>query len=184
MLASVTERTGTYFDLSKMYIGTLHSLCQRLTVDRTFSPDRQRPRAPLLLDELEQDPIRVQPRKMEGSRRGHRLEDAVTAINGFFDLRRARSLSRHNAASSCIALFNRFSEECLEPMKIRSKASNRTLRKLIDFYREYRESLQDAEPPITDFALLQQAALKTLDDLDKRAARNRSGGDLQARSHR
>src|SRR2546426_11012281 len=35
-------RSGIYYDLSKMYIGTLHSLCQRLIVDRRFSLDRQR----------------------------------------------------------------------------------------------------------------------------------------------
>jgi DNA helicase-2/ATP-dependent DNA helicase PcrA len=43
LLGLVTERTDNYYDLANMYIGTLHSLCQRIISDRRFSPDRQRP---------------------------------------------------------------------------------------------------------------------------------------------
>jgi len=65
---------------------------------------------------------------------------ANAAINDFFD--ESRSTSRHNAATNCIRLFNRFSEECLDPRRIRKIARNPTLRKLVDLYGEYRESLR------------------------------------------
>lgn len=172
LLALVTERTGEYFDLAKMYIGTLHSLCQRITTDRHFSPHRQRPRAPLVMDELAQYLYLSRNWKTFLAELG--WKDGNKAISQFFD--GFESQSRHRAASSCISLFNRFSEECLDPGRIRKNASKRTLRKLIDFYSLYRESLQGEQPPLTDFSLLQQAALKTLDELDRQDGSGRSGG--------
>ncbi|GEM_PF-4788081 len=38
-----------------MYVGTVHSLCQRLIADRRFFANRQRGRVPAVLDELDQD---------------------------------------------------------------------------------------------------------------------------------
>ncbi len=54
LLGSVTTKTNTHFDISNMYVGTVHSLCRRLITDRRFSVTRQRRRVPLLLDELGQ----------------------------------------------------------------------------------------------------------------------------------
>ncbi len=168
LLAYVTERTGEYYDLANMYIGTLHSLCQRLLTDRRFSPNRQRPRAPLIMDDLAQY-LYVYRELLPAAE----WTSANAAINDFFD--ESRSTSRHNAATNCIRLFNRFSEECLDPKRIRKIARNPTLRKLVDLYGEYRESLRGAQPPLTDFALLQQAALRALDELDEVTGSNSSG---------
>ena len=54
LLGLVTERTGRPFDLAKLYVGTIHSLCQTLLADRRFSPAHQRTRPPVLMDDLEQ----------------------------------------------------------------------------------------------------------------------------------
>src|SRR5207253_1651214 len=54
LLGKVTAHTGQPFDLSRMYVGTVHALCQRLIMDRRFYPSRQRSRVPVLLDELGQ----------------------------------------------------------------------------------------------------------------------------------
>ena len=54
LLALVTEKTGRPYDLSKMYVGTVHSLCQRLLIDRRFSIAGERRRPPQLMDELAQ----------------------------------------------------------------------------------------------------------------------------------
>ena len=45
-LGTASTRTGTPYDLSKMYVGTVHSLCQKLITDRRFHPPGYRPRAP------------------------------------------------------------------------------------------------------------------------------------------
>ena len=37
LLSLVTHLTGTPYDVSPMYIGTVHALCQRLLTDRRFS---------------------------------------------------------------------------------------------------------------------------------------------------
>src|SRR5687767_5917181 len=54
LLGLVTNFNNTPYDLSKMYVGTVHSLCQKLIADRRFSPDRRRIQSPVLLDELSQ----------------------------------------------------------------------------------------------------------------------------------
>src|SRR5207247_2137528 len=54
LLGRVTTHTGTPYDLSKMYVGTLHSLCQRLISDRRFHPNRRRGASLTLLDDLGQ----------------------------------------------------------------------------------------------------------------------------------
>lgn len=173
LLEYVTDRTGAYYDLSKMYVGTIHSLCQRIVDDRCFSADRQRPHAPILMDELEQYLHLYRNRTWQELLSALGWKNANAEVNAFFE--RYQSRSRHKAVSNCISLFNRFSEECLHPAKIRGRADDATLRKLIDLYEEYRRSLQNQEPALTDFALLQQAALDTLDELDKRTGENRSG---------
>src|SRR6185436_7978651 len=50
LLGLVTSKTGKPYDIARMYVGTVHSLCQRLILDRRFYPNRQRRRAPALLD--------------------------------------------------------------------------------------------------------------------------------------
>ncbi len=173
LLALVTQRTGEYYDLANMYIGTLHSLCQRIITDRRFSPNRQRPRAPLVLDELAQYLYLHRDGTWKSLVSALGWKDANAAINDFFE--GFKSQSRHRAVSNAIRLFNRISEECLDPKKIRKNASNRTLRRLIDLYAEYSQALQRERPPLTDFSLLQQAALGALEELDAQNDTSRSG---------
>jgi len=54
LLGIVTTHTGQPYDLSRMYVGTVHALCQRIITDRRFYPSRQRGAVPSLLDELGQ----------------------------------------------------------------------------------------------------------------------------------
>src|ERR1700741_1007888 len=54
LLAIVTNETGTPYDLAKMAIGTVHSICQRILTDRRFSVGSERPRSPKVMDELDQ----------------------------------------------------------------------------------------------------------------------------------
>ena len=54
LLGLVTNQTGVSYDLGRMYIGTVHSLCQRILADRKFAIDRQRTPRIRLMDELSQ----------------------------------------------------------------------------------------------------------------------------------
>lgn len=158
LLSYYTACTGKYFDISSMYIGTLHSLCRRIIVDRRFSPGGFRPRPPLLMDELKQYLYFYRTWKAMLEAIG--WASATTEINQYFD--RYASTSRHKAVTNCIALFNRFSEECFDPAVIRRKTKDPTLKKLVDLYSQYRHNLAESNPPLTDYSLLQQEALRTL----------------------
>jgi DNA helicase-2/ATP-dependent DNA helicase PcrA len=52
LLGMASTFTGQPYDITQMYVGTVHSLCQRLLIDRRFYPNRERGKAPSLVDEL------------------------------------------------------------------------------------------------------------------------------------
>lgn len=164
LLGLATNHTGVHYDISKMYIGTVHSLCQRLITDRRFSADHRRARVPVLLDETDQYFFMSRRHNWES------LLDAAgwianegthRAINEFFD---TNSESKYRAIQHCISLFNRFSEECVDPHQIRRSTKDNTLKQLIDMYDRYVNLLETAQAvPHTDFALVQQRAFNRLD---------------------
>lgn len=162
ILGTVTNKTGRPFDLSKMFVGTIHSLCQRIISDRRFIPDRSRVKIPVLLDELEQYFLINSSmfwRKVEELLHMNE-EDFRIELQKYFE---AHSSSRHNSSLSLISIFNRFSEENLSPDDIINKASNiqdETLKKIAVLYNWYREYLFGRNQ--VDFSLLQQKALQTL----------------------
>src|SRR5690606_36041605 len=100
------------FDLSKMFVGTIHSLCQRIISDRRFIPDRSRVKTPVLLDELEQYFL------INSSIFWGKVQELLQIDDEDFreELRKyfnSNSHSKHNSAQSLIGIFNRFSEENL-----------------------------------------------------------------------
>lgn len=162
LLGLVTNLTGKPYDISKMYIGTIHSLCQKLIIDRRLSQTGSRPNIPVLKDALGQ--YFYVSRRAYWERiiqeTGYDLNDANETINEFFG---DRSTSRHIAVKNCILLFNRFSEECLDPSQIEDLVSDGRLKRLIDLYARYKYSLTQSKPPRTDFSLIQQNALEILE---------------------
>jgi len=54
LLGLVTNETGQPYDISKMALGTVHSICQSLITDRRFSEGGARKHPPLLMDALSQ----------------------------------------------------------------------------------------------------------------------------------
>ena len=179
LLGLVTNLTGQPYDLTPMYIGTVHSLCRRMLSDRRrFSVDRQRHRPPKLLDELDQYFHLARNRTWtEVAQRAGLDENANGAINAAFGV---TSESKHVAVTNCLALFNRFSEECLDPeralhrladgdLALRSYLQTWSLDRnelslLVRLYAAYRESLRSTNSPEqTDFALSQQEAYGILE---------------------
>ncbi len=164
-LGTASATTGSPYDISKMYVGTVHSLCQRLMTDRRFHPPGHRPRAPALMDELDQYLHLSHSWKSLVESFGDAdftqamLNETVTRlVNGH------PSSSKHNALSATISLFNRFSEESLTPEAIRvlSQQDN-DLNHMADLYAAYLKTLTPANGGAkVDFALLQQAALRVL----------------------
>ena len=164
LLSLVTHLTGTPYDVSPMYIGTVHALCQRLLTDRRFSHGGRRPVTPVLYDALDQYFYISAPRYWEAATAMVGFSpNANETINTYFTGR--ASASRHTAVRSCIDLFNRFSEECVDPATIRKRTHDATLQQLIDFYAYYKRSLLQPTQgaPQTDFALLQQMAMARLE---------------------
>ncbi len=186
LLGYVTNLTGQPYDLAQMYVGTVHSLCQRILADRRFSPDRQRTRAPHLLDELGQYFHIFRRRNWEdltGSVGLNGDEDNLTVYRAFYPDFGFDSTSRHKAVTACQAFFNRLSEECVDPVRAleRLRAADPGLLAyctersidpdgldlLFQLYQQYCQSLLDRHyVRFTDFALLQQAAFDVLEDFD------------------
>ncbi|RMD62307.1 ATP-dependent helicase, partial [Candidatus Parcubacteria bacterium] len=168
------------YDLAGMYIGTVHSLCQRMLTDRRrFFPDRHRHQPPALLDELGQYFHIYDARNWETITRQAGLDPddpLVTAetINAIFDGNRS-SQSKHKAVVNCMAVFNRFSEELIEPAQAISQLPGKAaelaglslaqedIELLLKLYAAYQDSLrQDSGARLTDFALLQKEAYQVL----------------------
>ena len=53
-LSDASRLTGKPYDISRMPLGTVHSICRRILSDRRFSPNGLRPGYPALIDELDQ----------------------------------------------------------------------------------------------------------------------------------
>lgn len=162
LLGLVTNLTGTPYDISKMYVGTVHSLCQKLIIDRRLAHTGSRPNIPALKDALGQY-FYVSRRAYWESivqEAGFDLDDANGTINEFFG---DKSISKHVAVNNCIFLFNRFSEECLDPTQVIDLVSDDRLKQLINLYAHYKDSLTQGKPPQTDFSLIQQNALEMLE---------------------
>ena len=167
LLGAATNYTEQPYDVSQMYVGTVHSLCQRLLMDRRFYPERHRARTPSLLDDLAQF-LHVYRRTRWSALWDGFAGDAFHpdnlsgTINTLFE---NRSASRFAAVTSAIALFNRLSEECLDPQALCSRCYDPplddALSALLQVYARYCASLREAAPR-TDFSLLQQEAQRVL----------------------
>ncbi len=162
LLGLVTARTGRPFDLGRMYVGTVHSLCQRLLADRRFYPHRQRGQTPALMDELRQYFHIYKQRNWRNliAPLGKSSDEVVQALNA---LLQSNSTSRHVGVTNAIALFNRLSEECIVPDAVAWRVSDANLALALSLYRTYRDSLQVDGLARVDFSLIQQMALNVLE---------------------
>ena len=164
LLGAVTTRTNVHFDVSNMYVGTVHSLCRRIIADRRFARARQRRRAALLLDELAQYLYLYRRARWAALTGRIGYDDGANEFINTY-LARTRSRSKHSAVMNCIAFFNRLSEECIDPALAREKTADDDLKVLLDLYRGYTDSLIDPQPMGTvDLSLLQRRALDAVLD--------------------
>ncbi len=171
LLGLVTNLTGQPYDLAGMYLGTVHSLCQRILSDRRrFFPDLHRPRPPALLDELGQYFHLYDLNNWQTIARAAGLEPEAAAQTVNRLLNDRDSASRHRAIEALRPIFNRFSEELLDPANLRSRLPNLRLDGfspqqvdlLLALYEGYIQSLQQTCQ--TDFAMLQREAFRVLEN--------------------
>lgn len=167
LLGMVTSLTGTPYDLSKMYVGTVHSLCQKILADRRFYPHRERGKIPIILDELGQYFHLSNRRRWQEFTQAAGLGEAPEQqINSVFTENGRSSASRYVALANCLALFNRLSEECQDPQWAKAQTDNAILKALLEMYDLYRRSLTSNGVPQTDLSLLQQHAYLVLSEYE------------------
>ncbi|HEX8565189.1 MAG TPA: ATP-dependent DNA helicase [Pyrinomonadaceae bacterium] len=158
LLGLVTNITNQPYDIAEMYIGTVHSLCQRMLTDRSLSDNKERMTRPIILDDLQQYFFlrRCLNDLLES------VPCAVEDVNRFMTDGKFASSAKHNALTDCITLFNRFSEEILLPDEIFDQADD-DLKPILTMYRGYLDRLKGQGAAQTDFSLLQQKALDLLE---------------------
>lgn len=177
-LAMASNETGQAYDLSPMYIGTVHSLCGRMLTDRRFSQGRQRTRPPRLMDDLDQYFYLFGSRRWQSIATAAGLDSAsaVAVLNSLFE--RPASISRHYAITNGRALFGRLAEEVIDPREALSRLNGNSdqwasfmvdhkidpaqLSDALRLCHEYRRSLSNGPAPVTDFSLIQSAAFDTI----------------------
>ena len=175
LLGAATNETDRPFDLTQMYVGTVHALCQRIIADRRFAPDRHRMRPPTLLDALGQYFHLYRNRTWRAALAEVGLDAAdggSLRVNALFG---GKYDSKHEAVQACLRLFNRLSEECVDTDEALARTARNDLPRplqaidgdgmclLLRLYKAYRASLNERAIPATDFSLLQQEALAVLD---------------------
>lgn len=162
LLGLASQYTNESYDLSRMALGTVHSICNLIITDRRFT-DGNRVAPPILMDSLSQYFHLYSTFFWRELIKNGGYEDQETAnreINNY--LGGSNSSSRHNAVTNLISLFNRFSEECLNSKEV--KTSDKILKKLLTMYDFYLKSLVVSDRiKNIDFSLLQQKAQETID---------------------
>jgi DNA helicase II / ATP-dependent DNA helicase PcrA len=159
LLSAVSDKTGKPYDTAKLYVGTVHSLCQRLILDRRISAHRSRSKSPVLLDELDQYMFIRRRRNWDAILQATGFRSPANILAVFEDHGR----SRHKAITHLLSFFNRLSEEMIDPAAARKRTRDGTLHSLLDGYEAYRALLQgDGGMQRTDLSLVQSVAVDHL----------------------
>ena len=162
-LGMASNYTGVQYDLASMFIGTVHSVCQKILRDRRFSEGRKRRKPIKLMDELEQYFYLKRTRIWDRLLVAGNLE--VMDINAYFQKTPPKFPNKHKALLDCISMFNRFTEERLNVSKALDIADrNDNLHAILRMYQEYRNSLKDTDSTeICDLPLIQEKALEVIE---------------------
>ena len=161
LLSIASTITKKPYDLAEMYVGTLHSLCQKLLSDRRFNKDRARVRRPVILDDLQQYQFIYNFHLQEiidasGINYGSDITSAYAQINEWFDGNASRS--KNQTTANLISFFNRMNEEDFSDDKLKIANSDDTLNALFKMTKKYRELLEADGVDRADFSSLQKKA--------------------------
>lgn len=159
LLSIASKYTGKPYDIAEMYVGTLHSLCQKLLTDRRFNSSRERSRRPVIMDDLDQYFFVNEKWKeiLASAGLDTKTED-YAFLNTWFDQNMGK-YSKTNTIKNCIGFFNRMSEEDFDNSLLKSDTSDAAEKALFKMTIKYRELLKGEHADRVDFANLQQKAL-------------------------
>lgn len=159
LLAIASQETGINYDISKMYVGTVHSLCQRLITNRKLKKENKI-KTPQIIQELEQyfyikDTLIKKAERELGFSKVHKEE-----IKSYLYL---RSIGTNEIVNGLISVFNRFSEECIDPEDIINNSKNDNILILLSkLYKLYLDNLKQGTREIVDLSLLQKYTYEIL----------------------
>lgn len=166
LLGIASNHTGKQYDLGKMFIGTVHSACNRIIGDRRFHQNRARSKPVKTIDQLEQYFF------IKRHSIWNRLLEAgqveTLDINSYFQKAAPKYPNKHKAVMECISLFNRFSEERLDianALKITDEDD--CLFAILKMYKEYRKILiENNVYDMCDLSLIQDKALDVIESYE------------------
>ncbi len=165
LLGFASNFTNKPYDISRMYVGTVHSNCQSIIGDRRFSVDGARSRVPVVMDELGQyfklynQKFWIEMLAAAGFPTEDDGLDAHRVISQYFTGKGFGS--RHGAVMETKSFFNRLSEEDIDPRKVKTK--DLVLRNLLDMYDYYLQDLSSGSIKSVDLSFLQQAAYRCIE---------------------
>jgi DNA helicase II / ATP-dependent DNA helicase PcrA len=168
ILNVVTTFNDRHYDISKMYVGTVHSLCQRLLADRKLSQEYKRNKPPVLLDEIDQFFY------INSTQRWRSLEtflgvpftELSKIINTLENPNKKINPNGYGKAATTnilISHLNRISEESITPKQLKNyaqKKDSESLDILSQIYEWY--EAQTMADHVVDFSLLQKRAYQFL----------------------
>lgn len=166
LLGIASNHTGKQYDLGKMFIGTVHSACNRIIGDRRFYKDRGRGKSVKTIDQLEQyffiKRHSIWNRLLEAG------EVDTLDVHSYFQKSTPKYPNKHKAVMECIALFNRFSEERLniEEALVNTDEDD-GLYAILKMYQEYRNILLENDVyDMCDLSLIQDKALGVIENYE------------------
>ncbi len=167
LLSLASAFTGKTYDTSEMYVGTLHSLCQRILKDDRFVSGSQKANRVVLLDELDQFFFVSRHSNWTqileaGGYSSSKQDDYLNFYHEINEWFGESSSSKMNAVKNSISFFNRMSEEDFLNDDLKFGVENSVKNKLLRMTVKYRELLELQNPERTDFARLQQKALSVI----------------------
>ncbi len=162
LLSIASKYTHKPYDIAEMYVGTLHSLCQKLLTDRRFTQEMARSHRPIIMDELDQHFFVANSKNWDslleaGGFDLSKKTDVYNLINEWFRERRERG-SKTNTVKNCISFFNRMSEEDFSDKELKLDCESEMENALFKMTVKYRELLRGEYSDKVDFSCLQQRA--------------------------
>lgn len=166
LLGLASNHTGKQYDLASMYIGTVHSACNRIIGDRRFFENRSRNKPVKTIDQLEQ--YFFIKRHSIWNRLLLAGDIETIELNAYFQKKTPSFPNKHKAILECIGLFNRFSEERLDIEDALNKTDEEDgLFAILKMYQEYRSILvENTLFDQSDLSLIQDKALQVVENYE------------------
>ena len=166
LLSIASKYTHKPYDIAEMYVGTLHSLCQKLLADRRFKEHSMRTKRPVVLDDLGQFLFVRDHFEELIQNAGFEYDDIRTVyeeINTWFEQKTSKG-SKTNAISNCISFFNRMSEEDFGEESFKINIGDKVAKRLFKMTSCYRKMLCADGVDRVDFSNLQQRAFQFISE--------------------